>query len=177
MEKLKPCQKSAVLISIRPQWVELIANGQKTLEVRKSRPTIEPPFTCYIYCTRGRYEDRVSVQSRTIWDEWRGRIIGEFVCDSVSHYPMPESLNDAKACRDFWAKGLLKTSVLLGYCSDVHETLYGEHRRRFHADLYGWHISDLHIYKNPLDLSALSGLDGEPVKRAPQSWRYVTQNF
>lgn len=28
----------AVLISIRPKWVEKIANGEKTIEVRKTRP-------------------------------------------------------------------------------------------------------------------------------------------
>ncbi|EKC49271.1 hypothetical protein LEA_18477 [human gut metagenome] len=28
----------AVLISIRPKWVEKIANGEKTIEVRKTKP-------------------------------------------------------------------------------------------------------------------------------------------
>lgn len=28
----------AVLISIRPEWVEKIAGGQKTVEVRRTRP-------------------------------------------------------------------------------------------------------------------------------------------
>lgn len=148
MEKPKP--KTAVLISIRPEWCELIANGQKTLEVRKNRPTIEPPFTCYIYQTKC------------------GGIIGEFVCDSVSYYPMPESLNDAKACRDFWSKALLKTSVLREYCYE-----YGGYMWREYSDLFGWNITELRIYDKPLDLSVLSGLNGLPVKRAPQSWRYV----
>lgn len=41
-----------VLISIRPEWCELIASGKKTVEVRKTRPKFETPFKCYIYCTR-----------------------------------------------------------------------------------------------------------------------------
>ena len=44
--------KQCVLISIRPQWCELIANGKKTIEVRKSRPKLETPFKCYIYETK-----------------------------------------------------------------------------------------------------------------------------
>lgn len=168
--------ETAVLISIRPKWCELIANNQKTLEVRKSRPAIEPPFTCYIYCTRGRYEDRVSVQYQTVWDKWRGHVIGEFVCDRIHAYFMPESLGDAKACRDLREKALLKMPDLLGYCSTVRETLYENYRREFYSDLHGWRISGLHVYKKPLNLSVLSNLDGEPVKRAPQSWQYVTQN-
>ena len=43
----------AVLISIRPEWVEKIANEWKTIEVRKTKPYLETPFKCYIYCTQG----------------------------------------------------------------------------------------------------------------------------
>ena len=34
----------AVLISIRPEWVKKILAGEKTLEVRRTRPKLEPPF-------------------------------------------------------------------------------------------------------------------------------------
>ena len=43
----------AVLISIQPKWCELIASGKKTVEVRKTKPKIDAPFKCYIYCTKG----------------------------------------------------------------------------------------------------------------------------
>lgn len=33
----------AVLISIRPKWCEKIINGQKTIEVRKTRPKMDTP--------------------------------------------------------------------------------------------------------------------------------------
>lgn len=46
----------AVLISIRPEWVEKILDGEKTFEVRKNRPKSELPFKCYIYETQGRTE-------------------------------------------------------------------------------------------------------------------------
>ena len=44
----------AVMISIRPKWCEKIASGEKTIEVRKTRPKLETPFKCYIYCTQAR---------------------------------------------------------------------------------------------------------------------------
>ena len=44
----------AVMISIRPEWCAKIANGQKTIEVRKTSPNLKPPFKCYIYCTSRR---------------------------------------------------------------------------------------------------------------------------
>ena len=36
----------AVLISIRPEWVEKIANERKTIEVRKTKPYLGTPFKC-----------------------------------------------------------------------------------------------------------------------------------
>lgn len=55
----------AVLISIRPKWCEKIINGQKTIEVRKTRPKMNPPFKCYIFkCGNG-------------------KVIGEFLCDEI----------------------------------------------------------------------------------------------
>jgi len=41
----------SVLISIQPKWCELIASGKKTVEVRKTKPKLQTPFKCYIYCT------------------------------------------------------------------------------------------------------------------------------
>ena len=55
----------SVLISIRPKWCEMIANGEKILEVRKTRPKLKPPFKVYIYCCKP-----------------VGRVIGEFICDT-----------------------------------------------------------------------------------------------
>ena len=47
----------SVLISIQPKWCELIASGKKTVEVRKTKPKLETPFKCYIYCTQGELKD------------------------------------------------------------------------------------------------------------------------
>ena len=44
----------AVMLSIKPKWCELIASGKKTIEVCKTKPKLETPFKCYIYCTKGR---------------------------------------------------------------------------------------------------------------------------
>lgn len=46
----------AVMLSIQPKWCEKIASGEKTFEVRKTRPKIETPFPCFIYETQGETE-------------------------------------------------------------------------------------------------------------------------
>ena len=46
----------AVMLSIQPRWCELIAAGEKTMEVRKTRPKLETPFKVYVYCSKPRFE-------------------------------------------------------------------------------------------------------------------------
>ena len=55
----------AVLISIRPEWCRKIMDGRKTIEVRRTRPKMNPPFKCYIYKCGS------------------GKVIGEFLCDEI----------------------------------------------------------------------------------------------
>ena len=45
-------EHKAVLLSLRPEWCVKILNGEKTVEIRKNRPKLKPPFKCYIYCTK-----------------------------------------------------------------------------------------------------------------------------
>ena len=101
----------SVLISIQPKWVEKIANGQKTIEVRKTRPKLETPFKCYIYATKPKKWFRFSswgyASDESLWlsngkvkmcngfEFWAddkeyeplcGKVIGEFVCDRICNY-------------------------------------------------------------------------------------------
>lgn len=95
----------AVLISIKPKYCELIASGKKTVEVRKTRPKIDTPFKCYIYCTnkkpylvwgdvfRGSWRTEftsISGYSREkaeeIWSVFNGKVIGEFICTEITDF-------------------------------------------------------------------------------------------
>lgn len=123
----------SVLISIRPQWCELIAAGKKTVEVRKTKPKLETPFKVYIYCTKG-FEPNVKYGFKT-W-AGRGKVIGEFVCDKVVEFPNepydPEFDETANlACID-----------------EMHLYEYLGSKRTG----YGWHILDMVIYDNPKEL-------------------------
>ena len=56
----------AVLISIRPKWCEKIINGEKAIEVRKTRPNLKTPFKVYIYCTSGRPDLNIPISTTGI---------------------------------------------------------------------------------------------------------------
>lgn len=176
----------AVLISIRPEWVEEIANDQKTIEVRKSKPNLETPFKCYIYCTNARpflvwgdvYRGdwfteftRLSGYGRAkadrIWDVFNGHVAGEFVCDRIDTIvPGMEPYGIYDVDDSFVAQTRLVDGALWDYGKG--------------ATLYGWHISKLEIYDVPKPLSEFKGFRKTkfgyaPVemKRPPQSWCYV----
>ena len=86
--------KKAALISIRPEWCQKIASGEKTIEVRKNRPKLAPPFKCYIYCTRDKHlafmQNQMGANLIACIDAetaipvggfiGNGKIIGEFMC-------------------------------------------------------------------------------------------------
>ena len=178
----------SVLISIRPQLVEKIASGQKTIEVRKTAPQ-EVPFKAYVYCTigngvKGDYLVPSGIQC--------GKVIGEFVCDRI------EMVN-AK-CSDYGIDLFYHDCLTNGCLTEREIEKYfniPEDRdlRAMKGNGYVWNISDLKIYDKPRELSefsrpcSYSGLcfsckrtsfkkDGNllcntKITRPPQSWMYV----
>ena len=61
---------NAVLISIRPKWCEKIISGEKTIEVRKTRPKLATPFKCHIYCTRGGQDLNIPISQEALMRDW-----------------------------------------------------------------------------------------------------------
>ena len=173
----------AVLISIRPKWVEKIASGEKTIEVRKTRPNLATPFKAYIYCSQGN-------DARRLRGSW-GKVIGEFACDRI--YKIDKDSTDFL----FKAGGLSvykkaaeeKCALCVAMTDDELHGYLG------HCQGYGWHISDLLIYDQPRELSEFQRATdlcdschaeytwectdckklGGDIKRPPQSWCYVEE--
>lgn len=144
----------AVMLSIRPKWVEKIANGEKTIEVRKTRPKLQTPFKCYIYCTQPKYphEDFILTDYPKPQFYDGGKVIGEFTCDRI--YKIDKDSTDFL----FKAGGLSvykqaaeeKCGLRVAMTDDELHGYLG------HCQGYGWHISDLRIYDQPRDLGEFS---------------------
>ena len=174
-----------ILISIKPKWCELIANGKKTVEVRKTKPRLTTPFKVYIYCTK---DNTDKVPSRIWWKADKtgfqhilnGKVIGEFVCDKIYRISHCGTCNKDIRLRIVDENLFLKelNNAYLDKCqlsySDIKEYSNG-------ISVYGWNISNVVIYDIPKELSSFfaSGtqtFDCPPLvklKRAPQSWCYV----
>ena len=186
----------AVLISIKPEWCHLIVDGKKTIEIRKTKPKLETPFKCYIYCTAGDYEWKKDCWA-TAYQTPNGSIenmsqmvIGEFVCDEI--YDV-----DCDSVAPFITGiGYVEDKLCFGRNEFIE---YGGLRM-----LYGWRISDLKIYDKPKELyefykngmlsyddwlyaihrgngGATSKYESYKnvfrLKRPPQSWCYVEETI
>lgn len=188
----------AVLISIQPKWCELIASGKKTIEVRKTRPKIETPFKCYIYCTekalltKSHCDGHIYVAPKKKYKKalenagnitLSGKVIGEFVCRGI--------MRPNNSLSRMSKESLLTEKELFEYSNG--------------KELFGWRISDLKIYDKPKELRGFykkckfdpdecgncdfHGLirkryeiighcfaDGKKkITRPPQSWCYVEE--
>lgn len=139
----------AILMSVQPKWVEKIARGKKTIEVRKTRPKIETPFKCYIYCTKENREALWYWKGEWYYDiqfpeerpnRANGKVIGEFVCDCIDKFVV-----GSLACDDVEKKACLSYKEICDY-------FYGDNYDNTVRIGYGWHISELKIYDEPKEL-------------------------
>lgn len=188
----------AVLISIKPEWVDLILSGKKIIEVRKGLPNLKQPFKVYIYCTKGngtlhRAYDGFHYHKNQIGKEdascVNGKVVAEFTCNAILEW----NKDDYGAnCYDIDDDSFEAACIPL--MSDYWD--YGKGKT-----LYGWRISDLKIYNEPHDVTEFmqtkyirayhsksmdksknididfllnsSRLSVNILTRAPQSWCYV----
>ena len=187
----------AVLFSIKPKYCELITSCKKTIEVRKTKPKLDTPFKCYIYCTKdkgisfwtGKRYAYADDRSHNLFDVCgNGKVIGEFVCDEIIEI-LPD--NEIYGIYDISDDEVIASCLVNG---DLWN--YGRGKT-----LYGFHISDLVIYDKPKDLDEFMAfgksncdckncdncwymdIDGvcdikdryQPLFRPPQSWCYVEE--
>ena len=182
----------AVLISIQPKWCAKIANGEKTIEVRKNKPKLETPFKCYIYCTKEKLallmdDSDIEKYKYDVWETTEfhqscgkkilgGKVIGEFVCKAILPISITYSDQNSRVALREFPSICLTDKEIMDYLGNGKEG-------------YGWCISDLVIYDKPKELSEFYRHDNTynnafgwlledrekntPITRPPQSWCYV----
>lgn len=152
-----------VLLSVRPKWCELIASGKKTVEIRKTRPKIETPFKCYIYCTKPKMITKYVFKPEDYPEYMRpekpvfckvpdgsspycsvvngnGKVIGEFVCDVIFTMSITYSDPTSRIALKEFPYTCLTDRQIIDYLGNGNQG-------------YGWHISNLVIYDKPKELN------------------------
>lgn len=160
----------AIMISIKPKWCAKIMNGEKTIEVRKSKALAnaiqklidENGYAeIHAYCTKdaqGLYWARKWIavsQKETVPSHRVGKVVFKFQCHKVEEF---YEFNN-----DLCEKACIGRGEILDYLGD--------------ESGYAIHISKLEIYDKPKELREFSNRDPYPytrrLTRAPQSWQYV----
>lgn len=175
----------AILMSIKPKWCEKIFSGEKTIEVRKTAPKLEPPFKVYMYRTKEKGGAKIINDClNSVYGG--GNVVGEFVCDSVVKYNY-----ETIACAKFEVNGADVAECKrynAGACltaEEMYEYSNGD-------TLHGLHITSPKLYDTPKELNEFKkgcndmydpqfgsycGYCPHPcfLTRPPQSWCYVEE--
>lgn len=165
----------AILMSIQPKWCELIANGTKAIEVRKTAPK-EVPFKVYMYETKSKQIEYL--EEFSVGYCGRGKVIGEFICNKVDAYRFSNYEAQYDVTHEEMSQMCLNHPELIAYGKG--------------KPLYGLHISELKIYDKPKKLSEFKAYNrncyfsdlgfAKPdckkcyecnLTRAPKSWQYI----
>ena len=153
----------AVMLSIKPKYCELIASCKKIFELRKNKPKLQPPFKCYIYCTKESYKGKYLHTSNQhgklfFWhnpndttitvqpEEYDytayacgGKVVGEFVCDKIVPVSVYYSDSNAPIANKEFPFFCLTDKEIMDYLGNG-------------VQGWGWQISDLKIYDKPKTL-------------------------
>ena len=188
----------SIILSVQPQWLAKILNGEKTIEIRKSAPK-EFPCEVYLYCTIGKpylnqhkgtpFEDGQLHTSYILQDcplnfeehtskhlsaiNLNGKVVAKF------------TLNKVDKVRPDRFIGLQDGFIFEG-SSNLRETCltHQELEKYLSPKMIGFalHIDDLVIFDKPMELGefqhkpkwAVNEFSNvlETITRAPQSWQY-----
>lgn len=169
----------SILISIKPEWVAKILNGDKTIEMRKTTPKTELPCKVYIYCTKEKsYMDRLVQNHNGFYftvrelvendaDDYglyydvagkNSEIVAEFTLSKVKEHKFnyifenPETYEE-EITYNFAGEEMKNAGFENSWEFDEFLESYGKSKT-----LYAWHIDNLKIYSESKELSRFSSL-------------------
>lgn len=152
----------SILISIKPEWVAKILNGDKTIEIRKTMPKTELPCKVYIYCTKNKNRplafhettQRYHTFPINVSNKLNGKVVAEFTLNKIDTIEICDPFvfrnNEQEDWWWFKSNACLDCEQIMsyiGYGSD-HDGWGNEYDKG-----YAWHIDNLKIYDKPKELS------------------------
>ena len=153
--------KQIILMSIRPEWVVKILNGEKTIEVRKV--PIKDGTKVYAYCTKAKPElcyPFAKAKSISMEDGWEkrlrdeylmnGKVVCEFIVDKCEKIEN-KSIGFMPHTSDFWTATMNQQELLKSSCLTRDEMAIYIFSN-FKSIGYAWHISQLKVYDKPKEL-------------------------
>lgn len=153
----------SILLPTKPFWCFKIFCGEKTIEIRKTKPKIKPPFKCLIYECK-----ELCLNLKTDCDTnyylGKGMVVGEFLCDKIyeasSNHPVLD-VDSQETVKFDGNDSCVSVADLKKYIGGA-------------KSFYGWHITNVVYYYKPRFLLEYC-CKGKRLTRPPQSWCYVEE--
>lgn len=161
----------SILMSIRPEWARKIFEGEKTIEVRKTRPLIDMPFKVYVYCTKERMtripsmyaylhknEPRACAEYGTIetWGKIGDVIVNPHLASRHVSFGMHGKVIGEFVCddvRSYIPLGLRGYELPQEWLREMCLTKDWLDKYGGLITLYGWHITEPKLFDKPRELS------------------------
>lgn len=191
----------SILMSIRPEWCKKILEGEKTIEVRKTRPLIDMPFKVYVYCTKQKLTKTICMHSYLHKNEPKackkyGEIttwcsIGDVHVNSNTPWSFRSYGMHGKVIGSFVCDKIEKIDIQAQITTTLSERwtfngiakqacLTAEQLKEYlNGDTgYGYHITEPTLFEKPKELSEFTLAKGLCAGRAspirpPRSWCYI----
>ena len=131
-----------IMLSVRPQWVEMILSGKKTVEIRKKIPKCNLPIDVNIYVTKEKQNERrmYDSYSRIL----NGKVVAKFTLNKFEELEYYHFLNQGEYGYRTDNPDWLKNSYL------TFEELF---KYLGMKNGYAWHIDNLKVFDEPRELS------------------------
>ena len=162
----------SVLVSLKPYYYYLVGEGIKKIEVRKNTPrTSDWNKEVLFYMSKDvKSFAKIPKEFQGKYHKHFGKVGIQIVCDEVYEWKY-----------DYCDGVDIDDDLILDTCLDREDiNIYAKGK-----PLYGWHISDLKIYDEPVDITHFRNCNGceymgdcdtycwKPMQRPPQSFCYV----
>lgn len=179
----------SILLSIKPEWLAKILNGEKTIEVRKLFPKDYVGWV-YLYCSKNggtlcpSYKPDNAMRYVVIKDKYddvitNGHIVARFWCDKVEEIVCHNMFN----VPTYNTELLFERQLCIKSCLGVYDLFdYLGNKNGFAI-----HISKLEIFDKPKELSEFrpfnngipqyrftkNGCEYRTLTKAPQNYCYI----
>jgi len=176
--------KKAILISIRPEWVEKILNEEKTIEIRKTEPKCELPIDVYIYCTHGyslthltndatrfcvhQFKDddkkMKCVGTSELDGPLNGKVVAKFTLKEVEKFDFISEIKHEGNAPKYNEEIRKHNRICKEACISPFEVVRYLDTKCLGSNNplgmigYAWHISDLEVFDEPKELSEFFSL-------------------
>lgn len=174
--------KKAILLSVKPQYLKKILEGEKTIEIRKTIPKCELPVDVYLYCTKEKNKfDKIEKQDGEYYYgdpcytgleiKLNGKVVAKFTLKEVDKYIAEFVDNNCyEGIRYVYLNedGEEEDKVIFtneipddelniwefpNSCVKYKELKEYVGTNFFSKPFYAWHINNLETFDNPMELS------------------------